>query len=144
MKLFNEYMKPIIIEKLDIPFTKKELERELKKILEHNPELGAQEYKVTGIEDYKVTSSLQYQISDKYGSGTHYLIPNKANIGIGKQKHNKKRAGLRYCTVEEFKANDLKVNHIDLKHLLQHLKPFYNRNEKLDMDKYEQKTFSNL
>jgi len=129
MKLFEEYIKPIIIQKLDIPFTKKEFETQTRLILEKNPELSAQEYKVTELSDYKVTTSLQYQISEKYGSGRHFLIPNKKGVGIGKDKHTKKKAGIRHCTIEEFQANNLKVNDIDLKHLLSHLKPFYERNE---------------
>jgi hypothetical protein len=139
MKLFEEYMKPIIIEKLNIPFTKKELETQMKLILEKEPELAAQEYKVGKLDEYKVKTSLQYQISYKYGEGRHYLIPNKQGIGVGLSKNTKKVRGIRHCTIKEFKDNNLKINDIDLKHLLSHLKSFYERNEKKE-DKYEQKT----
>jgi len=139
MKLFEEYMKPIIIEKLNIPFTKKELETQMKLILEKEPELAAQEYKVGKFDEYKVKTSLQYQISYKYGEGRHYLIPNKQGIGVGLSKNTKKVRGIRHCTIKEFKDNNLKINDIDLKHLLSHLKSFYERNEKKE-DKYEQKT----
>lgn len=57
------------------------------------------------------------------------MIPNKKDIGIGKDKYTKKKIGMRHCTIEEFKANNLKINDIDLKHLLSHLKPFYEKNE---------------
>lgn len=134
MKLFKEYMEPIIIEKLNITFTKKELEDKIKLILEKECELAAQEYKVVELENYKVKTSLQYQISEKYGIGRHYLIPNKKGIGIGLSKHNKSKLGLRYCDINEFKQNNLKIEDIDLTHLISHLKPFYENNEK----KYKQ------
>jgi DNA polymerase elongation subunit (family B) len=135
MKLFEEYMKPIIIENLDIPFTKKELELKMREILEKEPDLSAQEYKVGELGDYKVKTSLQYQISEKYGTGRHFLIPNKANIGVGLAKHSKKNRAIRHCTIEEFKSNELKISDIDLTHLLSHLKPFYERNEKHEQEK---------
>jgi CO dehydrogenase/acetyl-CoA synthase gamma subunit (corrinoid Fe-S protein) len=141
MKLFDEYMKPIIIEKLDIPFTKKELRDQIKLILEKNIELAAQEYKVTQLDDYKVKTSLHYQICKRYGTGRHFLIPNKKNIGVGLSKTTKKKIGIRHCTIEEFKNNNLSINDIELKHLLSHLKPFYERNEdKKDGNKYKQET----
>jgi hypothetical protein len=138
MQLFKEYMEPIIVDKLDIPFTKKELEDKLKQILEKDIALAAQEYKTTILTDYKVNTSLHYQISEKYGPGRHFLIPNKAGIGIGLQKSSKKKRGLRYCTIEEFKNKSLKISDIELKHLMAHLKPFYEKNEKTEEDKFKQ------
>lgn len=134
MKLFEQYMKPIIIEKLDIPFTKKELQDQLRLILEKEPELAAQEYKVSELSEYKVKSSLHYQISLKYGTGRHFLIPNTKNIGVGLSKSTKKKVGIRHCSIEDFKNNNLTINNIDLTHLLSHLKPFYERNEKDEKD----------
>ena len=138
MKLFEEYMKPIIISKLDIPFTKKELETELKKMIEKEPGLAAQEYKVGKLTDYKVQSSMQYQISKIYGEGRHFLIPNKKGIGAGKKKSTKKKIGIRHCSIEEFKNKKLTIDDIDLTHLLSHLKPFYERNEKIETNKFKQ------
>jgi DNA polymerase elongation subunit (family B) len=129
MKLFDEYMKPIIIEKLDIPFTKKELEDKIKSYLEKEPELAAQEYKVSELSEYKVESSLHYQISKKYGPGRHFLIPNKKNVGVGLSKSTKKKIGIRHCTMKEFNENNLKIDDINLTHLLSHVKSFYERNE---------------
>jgi len=139
MKLFEEYMRPIIISTLDIPFTKKELETQIKLLLEKEPELAAQEYKVGKLTDYKVVTSLQYQISEIYGEGRHFLIPNKKNFGAGKKKSTKKKVGIRHCSIEEFKENKLTIDDIDLTHLLSHLKPFYVRNEKHETDKFKQK-----
>jgi len=130
MKLFETYMRPKIVETLSIPFTKTEIEEQIKIILEREPSLATQEYKVGELEDYKVKSSLQYQISEKYGAGRHFLIPNRKGVGVGLAKSTKKQAGLRYCSMEDFKEKNLKTEDIDLKHLLSHLKPFYERNEK--------------
>ena len=138
MKLFKDYMTPIILEKLDIPFTKKELEEQLRLIIEKEHSLAAQEYKVTELSEYKVKTSLQYQISDMYGVGRHLLIPNRKGLGVGLQKSTKKKVGIRHCSIEEFKNKNLTVNDIDLTHLLSHLKPFYERNEKKENDKEKQ------
>jgi hypothetical protein len=129
MKLFEEYMKPIIIQKLDIPFTYKELEQQLKLVIEKDISLAAQEHKVTELSEYKSHTSLQYQISEKHGEGRHLLIPNRKGVGVGLSKHTKKKAGVRHCTIKEFKDNNLTISDIDLTHLLSHLKPFYERND---------------
>jgi len=124
MKVFNEYMKPKIIEKLDVNFKKSELIREIVNRLKENISFAAEEYKVGELDSYKVKTSLQYQISEAYGEGTHYLIPNKSMIGIGRGKRTKKTIPIRYCTIKEFKKNKLKIKNIELKRLLQHIKPF--------------------
>ena len=138
MKLFEEYMKPIIIEQLEIPFMKKELEEKIKERLKENIGFAAQEYKVSDLSEYKVKTSLQYQISKKYGVGRHFLVPNKKGIGVGLGKNTKKKRGLRHCTMEEYKKNNLNINDIELKHLLSHLKSFYERNEINENDKSRQ------
>ncbi len=46
-------------------------------------------------------------------------------IGIGRSKGTKKEKPIRYCTVQEFKENKLEVKDIDIKRLIQHLKPFF-------------------
>jgi len=139
MQLFEKYMQPIIIDTLSIPFEQKELEKELKELLKQDISLAAQDYKVGELSDYKVKTSLQYQISKRYGPGRHYLIPNKKGIGVGLSKNTKKRLGLRYCSIEEFKNNNLNYNNVDLKQLLSHLKPFYEKNE-TEKRKEKQKT----
>jgi len=138
MKLFDEYMKPIIIQQLDIPFIKKELENQLKIIIEKDLTLAAEEFKVNELSEYKVKTSLQYQISKAYGPGRHFLIPNRAGYGIGSGKHTKKGRALRHCTIEEFNKNKLTINDIELKQLLSHLKPFYERNEIKENEKEKQ------
>jgi len=124
MQVFNEYMKPKIIEKLDVNFSKKELLEQIITILEKDISFSGEEYKVGDLTSYKVKTSLQYQISEKYGKGSHFLIPNTAMVGIGKSKGTKKNKPIRYCTVKEYNNNKLKIKDIELKRVLQHIKPF--------------------
>lgn len=124
MQVFDEYMSPKIINELDVNFTEEELMKQIINRLEDNILLGAEEYKVGSLDSYKVQTSLQYQISDKYGEGKHFLIPNKMMVGIGKAKRTKNKNPIRYCTPEEFKEKGLQIKDIELKRLLQHIKPF--------------------
>jgi DNA polymerase elongation subunit (family B) len=118
MDVFNEYITPKIIKELDVNFIKEELESQVKERLKQNPELASQQFKVGEKSQYKVSTSINFQIADKYGENTsHSLIPNIANVGVGKSK--------QYCSIKEFKDNGLDVKHIDIKPLMAHLKPFY-------------------
>jgi len=105
-------------------FSELELQRELLKILTENPELACEEYRTKELKTYDSETSIQYQISEKYGPGTHNLIPNLKGIGIGRAKTTKTKIGVRHCTHEEFKNNQLKVSDIDLSQSMQRLEPF--------------------
>jgi DNA polymerase elongation subunit (family B) len=135
MNLFEDYMSKKIIRELDVNFTKQELILELKKLLEQNLELSAEEYNCKHVDSYKSKTALEYQISEKYGEGRHLLIPNSKNIGVGKAKSTKKKVGVRYCSIEEFKANNLSVNDIDMEQLLKHIKPFIKKEVEKDETK---------
>lgn len=136
MQVFNEYMKPKIIKDLDVYFTEEELNKQIKIRLLNDLSLSAEEHKVIGKDEYKSKTSIQYQISERYGEGTHYLIPNTKKIGIGKQKGSRKIKPIRYCTIEEFNENKLTVEDISLTKLLDYLKPFLKYNK----EKYFQQT----
>lgn len=124
MNIFNEYMKPKIVKEFDIKFSEQELIKQLKIRLKDNPELAGENYKVADKKTYPSKTSPQFQISEAYGEGEHLLIPNLKGIGIGKAKSTKKKIGVRKCTIEEFKKNNLKVEDIDLNNLMNSLKPF--------------------
>ena len=123
MEVFNEYIKPKIVKELDVDFTGDDLTKQIINRLEKDLSLAAQEYKVGDLDSYKVKTSLQYQISEKHGEGRHLLIPNRVMVGIGKAKGTNKKNPLRYCTPKEFKENNLEIKDIELKRLLQHIKP---------------------
>jgi DNA polymerase elongation subunit (family B) len=131
MKVFEDYMKPKIIQELDISFTEQELTEQIKLKLKEDLFLAAEEHKVIDCSEYKSKTSLQYQIAERYGAGTHYLIPNTAKLGIGKEKGTKKNKPIRYCSLEEFKIKKLKIEDISLKKLIENLKPFLKYQNKI-------------
>lgn len=117
MLVFENYMKPKIIKELNVNFTEKELVKELKELFKKDPKLSAEEYKVSPITDYLSKTSLQYQISERYGEGRHFLIPNLKGVGVGKSKSRK-------CTFEEFETHKLTSEDIDTTQLIKHIKEF--------------------
>ena len=140
MKFFQEYMTPKIINELDISFTEQEIRQKLSEYLKDNLEQSAEEFNSRELSEYKVKSSLEYQISNKYGSGKHKLIPNIAGVGVGKAKGTKSRKGLRYCTFEEFKKAKLEIKDIDMNRLIDYLKLFFKINKKQSkLNEHEQK-----
>jgi len=140
MKVFDEYMKPRIINELDINFTESELIEQIKLKLKDDLLLAAEEHKVINCEEYKSKTSIQYQISERYGPGVHYLIPNTSRIGIGRQKGTKKIKPIKYCSLEEFNTNNLSINNISLKKLMKNLKPFLKYEKHDTREKDKQKT----
>jgi hypothetical protein len=68
--------------------------------------LAAMRKEVGNFDQYvKSQTSLPAQISQKYGSGIHFLVPNTKGIGIGK--------GKSFCTLEEFeKQFPLREKHV--------------------------------
>ena len=130
MKLFEDYMKPKIVKELDVNFTEEELAGKLMEVLDKDIGLAAERYSVNDVVDYKVKTSIQYQISEKYGAGTHLLISNTAMLGVGKAKGTKKRKPVRYCSLEEFKKNGLGVGDVDMSKLMKWLKPFLREKSK--------------
>jgi len=129
MKLFKNYMSDKIIKELDVKFYDAELRKELLKILEENPGLACEEYRCSSQENYKVKTSLQYQIAERYGAGTHHLIPNLKGVGVGRAITTKKKIGVRYCTIEEFNKSKLKVLDIDISQSMKRLKPFISKSQ---------------
>lgn len=140
MQVFENYMKPKIIKELDVNFTEKELLEQIKIELKKDVSLAAEEFRVIDVNEYKSKTSIQYQVSEKYGMGNHYLIPNTAKVGIGKQKGTKKIKPIRYCSMEEFNSKKLAIEDISLKKLIDNLKPFLKYDKSLIKNKAEQKT----
>lgn len=140
MKLFNEYITPKILKEMDVNFTEFELKNQLELLLKDNVHLAGKQYSVRSVECYDSKTSLHYQISEAYGEGKHFLIPNLARVGIGKAKGTLKRAPLRYCTYDEYKEYNLTPKDIDVSKLLEHLKPFYEGTE--GDDPAQQKLFA--
>jgi len=125
LRVYDNYIKPKIVETLDVRFTEEELLNELRSVLENSPELAGEEYFVKSLKEYKSQTSIQYQISEKYGEGKHKLIPNTANIGVGKSEK------LKYCSIEEFKEHGLSISDICFKRMMKYIEPFYTTKEEV-------------
>lgn len=124
MNMFEDYMKPKIIKELHTDFTKEELETELRKQIKKDLTLATKRYRTKNLKDYNIQTSINYQISEVYGEGEHFLIPNLKNIGVGKSKSTKKKIAVRHCTIEEFQKNNLSHNDVDVSCLLKHIDKF--------------------
>lgn len=117
-KIFWEYLLPKIKEG-QIKFSKAYLRNIIQMLLEKEKgyKLCTLRKDVGELEQYnKSPTGLQAQITKRYGSGIHFLIPNTRNIGVG--------IGKSYCTIEEFEENNLKWTDIDLDNLWKELKYF--------------------
>jgi hypothetical protein len=88
----------------------------IKEIIRQDINMALLRKDVGNIKSYANTTSLAAQISQKYGSGIHFLIPNLRGVGAGKGKH--------FCTLEEFKKNNMSVNDIDYDGFLKELEYF--------------------
>jgi len=124
MKVFNEYMSEKIKKELTINFTEEELIQVIKEKLKENIELAAEEYNCKDCKDYISKTSLEYQISEKYGPGQHYLIPNIKGVGVGRAKAANNKVGVRYCSLKDFKSNNLTYKDVDISRMLKYFKPF--------------------
>jgi len=121
IKIYEEILKPIIIEKNRAKFTQEFIRTTINTYLQ-KPEimqLISQKYKVNPLSTYKLESQIQAQISKAYfegEAGQINLIKNRKLGKVGK--------GVRYCTVEEAIQNKLTADELDLKKLLNELEPF--------------------
>lgn len=115
-RIFWDYMVPKIREG-QIKFNRAWIRNLIYELLEKNITLAALRKDVGPSEQYsKSPTGLQAQLSNKYGAGVHWIIPNIAKIGTGK--------GKSYCTIEEFQEHNLTIDHIDLDFIWQELNYF--------------------
>ena len=109
-----EKIKPLIIEKDTIKFPKQYFEKIIDEEIAKDISIIGQLYNVRSPDSYKSTSSIQCQIAEKFGEGSHILIPNKCLGEVGKQK--------KYCTPEE--AKSLSFSDLFLDKVWSELEPF--------------------
>jgi hypothetical protein len=116
-EIFWKYMVPEIIKTGECKFKQAWIKNLILELLEKDIKLASIRYSVGDIGEYKNSPGGIYaQIATKYGSGIHFLIPNKRKIGIGKDKS--------YCTIEEFKNRNLQITDIDLDNVYKELNYF--------------------
>lgn len=130
---FKQFISPRIIKDLDVDFTKEELSNHVINILKDNPEKSSQVFSTNNLEDYKSKTSINYRISEKYGPGVHSLIPIETDLDIG--------VGISttYCSIKEFKENNLSVDDISKDRMMRYLKPFHTTKEEVyDLEVFAQ------
>lgn len=120
MKIYQEVLKPKIIEQKRAKFSKQFIDDTINQYLKKDGilELLATEYKIKPLNTYK-TDSIQAQASRKYfngGDGVLHLIKNNKIGDIGK--------GAKYCTVQEAKLAGLTAEDLDLEKLYNELEVF--------------------
>lgn len=115
-KIFWEFLLPKIKEG-QVKFSKSYFKNLIMDLLRKDISLAQLRKDVGPLSDYKKSpTGLQAQVSQKYGSGIHFLLPNTKGIGVGK--------GKSYCTLEEFNQHNLKLEHIDLSNVYKELEYF--------------------
>ncbi len=127
-KIFNEYLIPKIKKEKKVKFSKTYFINLILKLLEEDLDLATKRYSVGNFKSYKNESQLQAQISKKYGAGVHFLIKN-SRYGVGK--------GDKYCTIEEFKENNLRLSDIILDTYLDELAYFISDKEEINLMNWE-------
>lgn len=117
-KIFWDYIVPRIKQYGEIKYSNTFFKNLINDLLSKDIKLAMMRKDVGPFSQYEKTSStsLQAQISKAYGSGIHFLIPNTAKVGVGKGKN--------YCTLEEFKKHNLRLEHIDLQSVWSELNYF--------------------
>lgn len=117
-KIFEDYIKPQIINSHKCKFTKSTIESWIESELKKDIKLAAVFYKIKNTEDYKLDSQVQSQISKHklYGPGQHYLLKLKGphEKGCGK---NANYLGVQY-------VSEIKLSSLDLTKSWAELDPF--------------------
>ena len=124
-KIFWEHLVPLIKEG-QIKFSKTYIRNLIQELLQKDLSLMCMRKDVGPLNQYsKSPGSIQAQISQKYGSGIHFLIPNLKGIGVGK--------GKSICTMDEFYKHNLKIEHIDLDNVWNELDYFIKQPVKVNI-----------
>ena len=113
-QLILERIKPLILEKQSIKFSKEYFKKIIDEEIEKDVTIIGQVYNVRSPDKYKSASSIQCQIASSLGEGSHILIPNKSLGEVGKSK--------RYATVEQ--AKTLSFSDLFLDKVWKELEPF--------------------
>jgi DNA polymerase elongation subunit (family B) len=123
--IFNKYLRSEAL-KGNVKFKYDYIKELVKKEFDNNINLFLREFRIKTGNFYNNKTSIQYQIFKKYGKGTHKLISNQ-KIGVGK--------GIKYCSIDEFKNNDLTFNDLNLKKMWRELIIFIEDKENIGWSK---------
>jgi len=121
IKIYDEVLKPKILETMSAKFDKKFIDDTLEEYLKR-PEimdLISREYKVNPADTYKKDNGIQAQISNGYFDGESGIIKLIKNNKIGSAGK-----AYKYCTIKEAIDNNLTIKDIDLEKIYNELAPF--------------------
>jgi len=119
LKIFNEFLKPQGIKNKRLKFAKTYLKDLIHNELEQDINLIAVNIKCNPADTYKNLSQLQAQVSREYLDGLDgsvTLIKNNKFGRVGK--------GFKYCTIEEAKNNNVRIDNLSLEKCWNELNPF--------------------
>ena len=128
--LFKKYIEPTLIETCNLKYTQQDIQKWIDDELSQDLSLIAIRYPVKPTKAYKNKTQLQYQVSEKYGPGIHFLIANNI-YGVGKAKN--------YCTIEEFREKKIPHASINMDKLWSEMGYFIKRSEAKSLSKWIKK-----
>jgi hypothetical protein len=115
-KIFWDYFAPEM-KKGNHKFGKNYVKTLMLKLLSEDINLALMRKNIGPIEKYTSSpNGIQAQFSRMYGAGIHFVIPNLRGIGVGK--------GIKYCTIEDYKKYNMRVQDIDTKVFMKELNYF--------------------
>lgn len=123
--IFNKYMRSDVLNG-QLKHSYKEIKKVVSEELERDLELVKKRFIVGKAENYKLKTQIQRKISEKYGPGKHYLIPNKF-VGVGNK--------VKYCTQKEYEDKGYSIHGLILNKMWNELRFF------LDEEPREEKSF---
>lgn len=113
-KVLLEKLKPQIIERTNIKFSREYIKQLATDELQRDISLIARTYNVRKPSEYNTTSSIQAQIATVYGEGDHKFIANNKFGTIGKAK--------KYCHISD--VSNITIDDIDLEKFWSEMDPF--------------------
>ena len=121
IKIYNEILKPKILETNSGKFSKEIVDSHIENYLKNKDILAllCREFKVKPFKTYKRESQIQAQISNGYFNGQDGIICLIKNYKIGKAGK-----GDKYCSLDEAIEAKLKVSDLDLNQVYNELSPF--------------------
>ncbi|MHA2022482.1 MAG: DNA polymerase domain-containing protein, partial [Candidatus Thorarchaeota archaeon] len=131
-EVWNQYITPDLIDgKADIYYSVPKLLTYIKDLVRDNPDWLIMRKKSKSLDSYKSTTCQPYKITDMYGPGEHFFIPNKyVGVGDSTGKHF-------LSTMDELKESfgDAWLDAVDYSKYITELKVFIRPEERKEIRK---------
>ena len=130
--IFNKYLEPHGIKEKRLKFTRKYLMELITKELTNDLSLAAVNIRCNPNESYKNLGQLQAQISRAYFDNLDGEISLIKNFKFGKVGK-----GNKYCTVQEAKEGNLRIEDLNLEKMWNELEPFIEKPKPVDLFEFD-------